>query len=171
MVTEARALTADTMRVEPDITRTGAVPERALFDQAGIKTVLTIRNHPQPTVYPPHTPDELATFRANLARTLDADKPFLIAVDPIEIAEPAPDLAELDETDGRMGSAHTHELLARAHHLLFGLGAIALTLQGPRPVHTTQSGEDGERVPFRPSARWRRSTRGRVGDRRVPRMR
>ena len=110
------------------------------------------RHHPQPpqpTVYPPHT--QLATFRANLARTLDADKPFLIAVDPVEIAEPAPDLAELDETDGRMGSAHTHELLERAHHLLFGLGPLALTLQGPRPVHTTQSGEDGERVPFRPA--------------------
>ncbi|MGI8754856.1 MAG: hypothetical protein ACR2MB_03150 [Acidimicrobiales bacterium] len=47
MVTEGKALGVDVLRAEQDITAP-IVPERKTFDDAGIQTLLTIRNDPQP---------------------------------------------------------------------------------------------------------------------------
>jgi hypothetical protein len=94
MVTEAQALHATIMRTEQDITAPTTVPERAAFDRAGIATLLTIRDNPQPgplgkpTVVPPHTPETLDAFRTDLARTLDADRPAVVAVENEEVGSP-----------------------------------------------------------------------------------
>jgi len=93
MVIEGKALGVKVLRAEQDITST-VVPERKAFDDAGIATLLTIRNDPQrgpdgrPTVYPPNTPDELATFRTDLEASLKANPPCLVAVENEEVGSP-----------------------------------------------------------------------------------
>lgn len=93
MVTEARALHASVIRAEQDITAPVA-PERKTFDDAGLQTLLTIRNNPQPsaagkpTVFPPHTPEDLATFKTNLNASLRANPPCLVAVENEEVGSP-----------------------------------------------------------------------------------
>ncbi len=68
--------------------------ERKAFDDAGIETLLTIRNDPQPsatgkpTVFPPHTPGTLATFKSNLKASLKANPPCLVAVENEEVGSP-----------------------------------------------------------------------------------
>ena len=93
MVTEGRALGADVLRAEQDITAP-VVPERKSFDDAGLQTLLTIRNDPhlgdagKPTVIPPHTPEDLATFKTNLKASLQANAPCLVAVENEEVGSP-----------------------------------------------------------------------------------
>lgn len=93
MVVEAKALHASVIRAEQNLTAPVG-PERKAFDDAGLQTLLTIRNDPQPgptgkpTVFPPHTPQDLATFKANLNASLRANPPCLVAVENEEVGSP-----------------------------------------------------------------------------------
>jgi hypothetical protein len=93
IIAEAGALAVGTVRAEQDITNPLA-DDVAAFTAAGLDVVLTLRNGPQlaetgkPTVYPPHTTEELAVFRANLDRILGATSPILLAVENEEVGSP-----------------------------------------------------------------------------------
>lgn len=93
MVIEGKALGVEVLRTEQDITAPVA-SQRKTFDDAGLQTLLTIRNDPhlgesgKPTVFPPHTPEDLATFRANLKASLQANPPCLVAVENEEVGSP-----------------------------------------------------------------------------------
>ncbi|MGI8405359.1 MAG: hypothetical protein ACR2OE_11455 [Thermomicrobiales bacterium] len=92
-ITEAKALTADSIRLEQVLARPLS-PDFSRCAEAGLSVVLTIRDNPQPgdkgkpTVFPPHTPSDLATFRTNLESLLAGFTPSLIAVENEESGSP-----------------------------------------------------------------------------------
>ena len=95
MLDEAQALNVHVLRAEQDITKS-VTQQRLDFAAApaGIKTVLTIRDNPvpgplnHPTVYPPHTQQELDTFESDLRTSIMASPPALIVVENEEVGSP-----------------------------------------------------------------------------------
>ncbi len=92
-IAEARSLGVETLRVEQNLSAPISSQATA-FAAAGFDLVLTLRASPAPgaagkaTVFPPHTPEHLAEFRADLGRTLDATHPALLAVENEEVGSP-----------------------------------------------------------------------------------
>lgn len=116
IIKETKALTADTVRKSQDVTEPLS-PMWAQFTEASLKSNLTIRAGAQPgpkgknTVFPPHTPTDLATYRHRLDTLLTSFRPSLLAVENEEagsgfVSGTASDyLAELQAT---IDVAHQH---------------------------------------------------------------
>ena len=90
---------------------------------------------------------------------------------PVEVAEPAADVADLGVGRRAVADVALPQLLARPRRLALGLGERAAPLEHDGPVHAADAREDGERVAAPPSASSPRSTRRRGRSRRPPRRR
>jgi hypothetical protein len=80
ITTEASALGVHTVRFSQDVTQP-VRPAFATFERLGMKVVLDVHNDPQPNAnghnvsHPPDTPEEVATFRQQVANALDGMPP------------------------------------------------------------------------------------------------
>ena len=72
---------------------------------------------------------------------------------PLEVAEPAPDVADLGERGGRVRHVAAQQLRAGPARLPLGLGQGTSPLEHDRPMDPTDAGEDGEGVLLRPLPR------------------
>lgn len=148
IATEGRRLHDDVLRAEQNLAGPTA-PERKLFADSGIQTLLTIRNDPQPgpkgkpTVYPAHTTEDLATFKTNLKTALKSGKQCLVAVENEEVGSPfvsgtASDyIAELKAT---LDVAHPMGIPVTNGGIVSGVSAL-LTWQDLF-VHTSKAAAD-----------------------------
>jgi hypothetical protein len=87
ITTEARALGVKTARFSQDVTAP-VRPNFAVFDRNGIDLVVDLHNDPQPNAnghnvsHPPDTPEEVATWRQQVATVLDGiPKPVVVQVE------------------------------------------------------------------------------------------
>lgn len=93
LIREAKALGVRTVRVEQDVTAPLAASTQAL-QAAGLDLVLTSRYNPapgptgRPTVYPPASPEDLASYAMQLATVLDQVRPVVLAVENEEVGSP-----------------------------------------------------------------------------------
>ena len=155
IVAEAAALGVGTVRVEQDITRPVG-DDLAAFTASGLDIVLTLRNGPQlgekgkPTVFPPHTPEDLAVFRLNLGRTLDASSPALLAVENEEVGSPFVSGTASDyiaELSAAIDIGHAHGVPVTNGGIVSGIAAV-LTWQDLFDTQSKTAADDFARRAF-----------------------
>ncbi len=127
-------------------------------DRQQRRTSETVRRIPQARADDRHRgPD--ATLRQTQQRELGARSAaeLLGALErllgPVELAEAAPDVADLGVGGRAVADVAADQLVARLQRLAFGLGEIAAPLEHHGAVHAADPGEDREGMLLRPAQR------------------
>lgn len=148
-ITEASALSVDSIRAEQNLARELS-PNFATFADAGLRVVLTIRNGPQlgergkPTVFPPHTPADLAIFRKHLEAVLTQFTPSLVAVENEEASSGFVSGSVSDylaELGAAIDVCHAHGVPVTNGGITAGVSA-ALTWQDLARNHSPEDADD-----------------------------